>query len=283
MIGNAFKKGINKGILNWRGVIILWLVNFLFSMILFLPSSSLFSKAFSKGMITEKMVKGDLSIFLEFMTIYKNEIGVLFSLSFSLFLIYWLVNLFLSGGIISILKEERKNVRDIFTNAPHYFWRFIKLSLLFIPLMILFLIIWRILGKLREFFFNLTDSEILTFYFSLLIIFITILIFFNLRILFDYGRIRIVFEEERVVTISLLRTVKFVFKNFWKTFLLYIILTISLLLYYIPIYLVFKISVVSPIFALLIFLLSQLLLLFRSFISFLFYSAQTELYRSLRA
>jgi len=282
MIGNSLKKGINKGILNWRGVIILWLINFLFSLIFFLPSSSLFSKAFSKSMITEKMVKGDLSIFLEFMTVYKNEIGVLFSLSFSLFLIYWIANLFLSGGIISILKEESKNVRDIFSYAPNYFWRFIKLSLLFIPLLILFLIIWRILGKLRELFFNLTGLEIFTFYFSLLTIFIAILIFLLLRILFDYGRIRIVFEEERFITISLLRTVKFVFKNFWKTFLLYIILTISLLLFYIPIYLVFKIPVFSPILSLLIFLLSQLLLLFRSFLSFLFYSAQTELYRILR-
>ncbi len=282
MIGSSLKKGINKGISNWRAAVILWFINFLFSLLFFFPSSSLFAKAFSKSLITEKMVKGDLSIFFEFMTLYKNEIGLLFTLSLSLFLIYQLINLFLSGGIISILKEESKNVRDIFSKSPYYFWRFIKLLLLFMPILIVFLTIWRILRLLRELLFNTTGSEIFTFYFSLLTIFVGILIFFIIRILFDYGRIRIVFEEERVITISLLRTAKFVFKNFWRTFLLYITLTISLLLYYIPFYLVLKIPSSSPLFILLILLLSQLLLLFRSFISFIFYSCQTELYKSLK-
>lgn len=281
MIANSFKKGIDNGISNWRVVIILWFINFLFASLFFLPSHSLFAKVFSKSLTPEKIVKGDLSIFFEFMILYKNEIGVLFTLAFSLSLLYQLISLFLSGGIISMVKEGSKNARDIFSKSPYYFWRFVKLYLLFIPILIIFLIIWRILGMFRKSLFNATGSEIFAFYLSLLTIFIAILIFLIIRMLFDYGRIRIVLEEERVLTISLLRTIKFVFINFGRVFLLYIILTISLLLYYIPFYFFLKIPSSSSISILLILFFSQLLLLFRSFISFLFYSCQTELYKSL--
>lgn len=281
MIGNALKNGINKGISNWRVILILWFINFLFSLPFFFSTNSLLSKAFSKSLIFEKTLKGDISLFLEFMTHYKREIGILLLFSILLSFLYWLINLFLSGGNIFILKEDSKNLRDIFASAPMYLWRFIKLSLLFIPLLILFFIIWRLRGKSNELFSNLTGSEKFSFYFSLLTFIIVCLIFLVLRILFDYGRIRIVFEEERTVTLSLLRTINLVFKNFGKTFILYILLNLFLLIYYIPFLFLMRIPSNSFLLILIFFVFSQALLFLRSFFSFLFYSAQIELYKKL--
>lgn len=281
MIGNALKKGIKQGILNWRVILILWLINFVFSLIFFFPTSSLFSKAFAKGLIFEKTSRGDLSIFFEFMTHYKNEIGMLLLFSLFLSLLYWLVNLFLSGGIISILKEDRRNSKDIFSNSPKYFWRFIKLSLLFILLTILFFIIWRLLGKSNELLFNLTGSEKYSFYFSLLTFLISGLLLLILRMLFDYGRIRIVFTEEKTVTLSLFRTFNFIFKNIGKTFILYILLNLFLFFYYIPLLFLMRVTTNEWLLILLFFIFSQALLLFRSFLSFLFYSSQVQLYKAL--
>ncbi len=281
MIGNAFKKGINQGILNWRVILILWLINFIFSLIFFFPTNSLFSKAFSRSLIFEKTLRGDLSIFFEFMTHYKNEIGMLILFSLFLSLLYWFINLFLSGGIISLLKDDGKNSKDIFSNAPKYFWRFIKLSFLFIPLIILFLIIWRLLEKSNELFFNFTGSEKFSFYFSLLTFIIAGILFLILRMLFDYGRIRIVFREEKTITLSLLRTINLVFKNFGKTFILYILLNLFLLFYYIPFLFLMRIFANSGLLILLFFIFSQALLFLRSFLSFLFYSSQIELYRNI--
>lgn len=281
MIRNALKNGINKGISNWRVILILWFINFLFSLPFFFSTNSLLSKAFSKSLIFEKTLNGDISLFLEFMTHYKREIGILLLFSILLSFLYWLINLFLSGGIIFILKEDSKNLRDIFASAPMYFWRFIKLSLLFIPLFIIFFIIWRLRGKSNELFSNLTGSEKFSFYFSLLTFIIVCLIFLVLRILFDYGRIRIVFEEERTVTLSLLRTINLVFKNFGKTFILYILLNLFLLIYYIPFLFLMRIPSNSFLLILIFFVFSQALLFLRSFFSFLFYSAQIELYKKL--
>lgn len=281
MIRNALKNGINKGISNWRVILILWFINFLFSLPFFFSTNSLLSKAFSKSLIFEKTLKGDISLFLEFMTHYKREIGILLLFSILLSFLYWLINLFLSGGIIFILKEDSKNLRDIFASAPMYLWRFIKLSLLFIPLLILFFIIWRLLGKSNELFSNLTGSEKFSFYFFLLTFVIALVILLILRMLFDYGRIRIVFEEERTVTLSLVRTISFVFRNFGKTFILYILLNLFLLSYYIPFLLLMRIPSNSFLLILIFFVFSQALLFLRSFFSFLFYSAQVELYKKL--
>ncbi len=279
MIGKALRNGIKKGILNWRVILLLWFINLVFSLVFFFPTNTLLSKGFSNSLIFEKTVKGEISIFFEFMVHYKSEIRILFIFSLFLSLLYFLINIFLSGGIISILKEDSKNLRDIFASASDYFRSFIKLSLLFIPIIILFFIIFGLMGKLHELFFNLTGSERSSFYFSLFTYLIAVILFLILRMLFDYGRIRIVIEGERGITISFLRTIKWVFKNFGKTFILYILLNLFLLFYYIPFLILVRMSTNSWLSSLLFFVFSQAFLLMRSFLSFLFFSAQVEFYK----
>ncbi len=279
MIIKSLKVGINEA-LNWRLILVIWIINLLFSLTFFLPAYFLYSKVFSRSLVYEGMLKGDMSLLLEFLIHHKEEIGVLYGLFISLSFLYWLANLFLSGGILSIFKNGTKNLSDLFSKSYEYSWRFLKLSLLFLPLVILFFIITGILRKTSYFLSRMVDSEIFSFYISILVFIISIAIFFILRMLFDYSRIRIVLEENTKIFFALIKTIQWTFKNFWKSFSLYIILTIFLFIFWIIFLTILNIQTSSWTFAFFIFLLLQLALTFRSFLSLLFYSSQMELYRT---
>ncbi len=278
MIIKSLKAGINKA-LNWRLILIIWGIHLLFSLTFFLPAYFLYSKAFSRSLVYEGMLKGNISLFLEFLIHHKEEIGVLYGLFISLSFLCWLANLFLSGGILSIFKNGTKNLSDLFSKSYEYTWRFLKLSLLFLPLIILFFIVTGILRKTGYFLSRMVDSEIFSFYISILVFIISIAIFFILRMLFDYGRIRIVLEERTKIFFALIKTIQWTFKNFWKSFSLYILLTLFLFIFWVIFLTILNIQTNSGTFTLLIFLLLQLMLIFRSFLSLLFYSSQMELYR----
>ncbi|MGQ9618733.1 MAG: hypothetical protein ACUVUG_07225 [Candidatus Aminicenantia bacterium] len=283
MIKKVLKRGIEKIFLNWRLIFILWFINFLFAFTLFFPSYSIFSNDFSRSLIDEITERGDLSILFEFTTHYGKDLKIIMLLSLSISFIYFCINLFLSGGIIAVFKEESKSSESIFSKSSIYFWKFIKLSSLFILIFIIYFIIFNLLDQLNSTLSRQIGSEKLSFYSFLMILVLGAVIFSIIRMLFDYSRIRIVLEEDRKTLLSFRETSRWVLKNFWKTFLLYILLSLSLLLYYIPFSIItFKIYIYSGTLLLLNFLLLQPLFMFRSFLSLLFYSSQVELYKILK-
>jgi hypothetical protein len=142
---------------------------------------------------------------------------------------FLLFSTFLSGGILNVfLKNEGKFTAErFFTGGGIYFWRFFRLTLYIIIIhIILIFIIYFPLYKILDGLMETTQNEASIFYGVLIGVIIHILFFFLVTTIMDYAKIMIVKEERRKVFKTVWHSIKFVFKNFFRTYFLYLLLVI---------------------------------------------------------
>lgn len=234
-------------------VLLLFIINLLFSLIASVPMYHSLKNSLGDSVVGEKMAQGfDYLWWQEFrdqaegleQTFIPSIIGkgailnnlqALVSFRFLrlppalliLVLLYILLHTFLAGGILSVFMKEtpRFCIKDFFKGAGAYFSRFF---LLMIISWLFFWIIGRFLsGGLHSILQNIRQnafSEVTPFYIGLLFNAIILFFIFFIHMAFDYARIHVVVEESRNVTRSTWKALGFVFKNLGSTLGLYYLL-----------------------------------------------------------
>jgi hypothetical protein len=294
-----------------RMILLLLIVNLVFSLILALPLYHSLKDSFGDSLVGERMAKRfDYLWWEEFRdeakglektftpsiigegTILSNLEGLLMMRFLDLppivlimVLLYIILHTFLAGGILSIFnrKEVKFSMGKFFRGAGFHFFRFFLLMLLSWFFFILFpFVSFGIFGSILEKVRENAFSEVTPFYLGLLFNAVVLFLFLLIQMIFDYGRIQIVLEESRNVLKAAFRAFGFVFRHpgstlglFYLLFLVQIVVTLLYILIqgFIP---------QSEFWGVLIALLFQQIFIFSLiWIRCWLYSSQMELYKYL--
>ena len=270
---------------------ILWLVNFLFASVLYFILSGFLSDSLSwSGAAETLMKKGDFKVIQDLLFHHGGEISTIFSVGIILLFLYYLVSLFLKGGILFALKEsmqsnpEEKKERFaslFFRGAGRFFGRFFRL-------MIYDLILWAgfiLLNVIFHFIAGVLTNQganekmIVAMFWARVAVFL-FFYFFVLMVL-DYARIKIVLENSRNVFKNMFWALGFVLNKLGRTLALYYILVFTGVLL-VAVY--WLIDSLIPrqimIMVLLAFLLGQIFVFARSWLIVAFQAAQMRFYVS---
>lgn len=293
-------------------VLLLFIINLLFAAILAAPMYNSLKDSFGSSLVGERMAQGfdyiwwgefrDSSTGLEKAftpsiigkgAILNNLEGLVQMRFFDLppailvmGLIYIILHTFLAGGILSIFVKETPmfSMKEFFTGAGSYFLRFFLLMLISWLFFIVVLIFLNrgfnsILQNVRQD----AVSEVTPFYLSLLFNAIVLILILFIQMVFDYGRIKIVVEENRNVIKSSLGAFGFVFRHLGSTLgLFYLILLAHVIVTLIYILLKAIIPQSAYLGVIIAFLIQQIFIFAVIGIRCWLYSSQLELYRYLK-
>lgn len=292
-------------------VLLLFVINLAFSLILAVPLYHSLKSSFGNSMVGEKMAKGfdylwweeyrDQSQGLE-LSFRPSLIGKgalldnleclvqmrLFDLPSSLFiliLVYILLHTFLAGGILSVFNQEEPQfaMKEFFGGARRHFLRF------FLLLLLSWLFFGAVGFALRNGLYLILDdiaenslTELTPFYLGLLFHVLILFLIFLIQMVFDYARIQIVMENGKDIVLASVKALRFVFRHPGLTLGIYYMIFFSSVLISILYVLIRGLMPQSTFFAIfLAFLLQQLLVFALIFLRCWLYSSEMELYRYL--
>jgi len=290
----SYGGGIKEATLQPKMIIILWLRNFIFGLALFYLFFRLLTWTIGNSVLADRLLEGfDFSVFFELLVHHDESINLLLTVGFVLILLYFLVSIFLYGGILSILtlppeaKEERRRLaQTFFQGAGKFFGRFFRLSIYALILWVAFILINLLLNSLGKFLTGNGSNEWIGFYFFWIRVAIGLFLVFLIRMILDYSRIEIVILDSRAVFLSLFKAIKLVFQKFGKTLALYYLLVLTGITVIIVFWLAkpYLPAFSSPWMTMLIaFLVAQLFIAFQGWLKIAFQSAQLVFYIGLTA
>jgi len=179
--------------------------------------------------LVEKWADGfDYTVMHDFLANYEVSISAFTELTLVIALIYLVFSIFTAGGIIQVFhkKEQEKNLRNFWSGCSYYFWRMLRVTLYF-------LLIHAVVAGLFGFVFmqlapESPDSELQ--YINLLnIIFPLYLVAAIIVAMWqDFTKIKVVQRDENILVKSFKAATRFVFSNFGKVGLFYLLNLLTL-------------------------------------------------------
>ena len=286
----SYGNGIKEATLRPKMIFVLWLINFLFASVIYFLVFGLLSDVIGKRAIADSLLKKfDYNVLFELLAHSGESIKTIFSVALFLIFIYFLISIFLHGGILfSLIHPPKLNdvenkkgrfAQIFFQGAGKFFGRFFRLFIYSLILWVVFIIINILLNLLGRVFTADGSNEQLGFYLVWVRIGIGLFLLFLIRMILDYTRIKIVTEDSRLVFRSLFKTIKFVFQKFGRTLALYYLLLVSAIILF-GIYWVLKsiIPTYSLLTILTAFIVGQLFIASRGWIKIAFQAAQLKFF-----
>ena len=284
MILKSIKTGFAQMWANKRMVLVYYLANFLFGLILVLPLRSVLNKFVGFSLMGAEL-GGRMNMDFLFEFLKHNDSGI--SAVKGLFLIvplsYWLFSLFLSGGAFSIFASGEKYSPSLFWgNAAKYFGRFVRLVLWCVPVIAVLFCLQFIWSAIERVFFGSDPYQYVTYWGGWIKVGLRYISIILIALIIDYARIHAVLTDESKMRISVLNGILFSFKNLLQTFglalLLFIIGAIVLVIYN-PI--ADLLHAPQAVIIILLFLLQQLYMFFRMMLRLTKFSSQIQLYNAI--
>ena len=272
----AFLKGV--GLKNVRPAVYAWFINFFFSLFIYLGFYWVFSGAAGKTKIAAD-VTGEIGLFTFLADIsrnYNGSLSLLFSLALVAALLFFLVSIFVSGGIYSVLVgDERTTFSNLIASSVENFFSMLKIFLvnilnwgaaLFIPGSLLFLFL-----KIESLHLNETALQIFAYIWTAIIF----LIFPFSTAIYDLSRV-FKLKEDRNVFYSFKKAIIFAFLNKLNLAAVFLIYAVSLVVLFL-IYVIFNHFLEDLLYALFLFIIYQGFILVRYFLKVVVMRAEIQL------
>lgn len=266
---------------NKRMVLIYYLANLLFGIVLMLPFRSILNRFVGNSFMGEKLAgRMDMDFLFEFFKENPNLFSTYTVLLLTLLAAFWLLSLFLSGGAFSIFASQEKYTSPLFWgNAAKYFGRFIRLMLWSLPLFAILFCLQFFWTAIQRIFFGSDPYQYITYWGGWIKVGLRYISFILYFMVLDYARIHAITTDEQRMHISLWRGIQFAFGYFSRTFalaLILFILGIIALISYNPIADLLHAPFGSII--LLLFIWQQAYMVFRMMLKLVLYGSEVRLY-----
>ncbi|MGD9344957.1 MAG: hypothetical protein PVH84_03790 [Candidatus Aminicenantes bacterium] len=287
---NSFGNGIKRALLEPKMLVVLWLVNFVSASVVYFLFSGYLSDTIGHRLAASNFLERfDFKTFFELIIHEGQGLHWILYVGFILIFLYYLVSLFLHGGILTVLKSrgvitatERQNTRfapAFFQGAGKYFGRFFRLAIYSLILWLVLGIIYYLLDLILKSFTAGGTNEQAIFIRYLARPIIILILYFLIRMICDYARIQIVVDDSKAVFKSLFQAVRFVFRNFFKTLILYYLMLITGLAIFVAYWFLQKMIPAQTLLPILIaFLIGQIFILFRGWLKVALQAAQLHFY-----
>ena len=210
-----------------RLLLILWVFNVLFALLIAGPFFALFSSDLGHSLLGRNLQALDFIWLGDLIFRYQDVAPAALAAVAIPVVLYALVYVFLNGGIIGRLLdgEGRSTLQTFFSDCGRYFWRFVRLfliSLLFYALA--FGVVLEAVSALLKPVSEKALTEWPDFWISALHSVAALLVLSLVHIIFDYARILVVSEDDHRVRHALMTALRFVGSRFFRAWLLYLLI-----------------------------------------------------------
>ncbi len=282
MILNSLKSGFAQVRANKRLILVFYLANLFFGLLLMLPLRSILSDFIGNSQMGEKLGGPlDMNFLFEFLKHKDEVIPAFMGLILIVPAVNWLFTLFLSGGAFATFVGGGKyNAAFFWGNAAKYFGRFIRLTLWSMPVFAVLFCLQYLESGVERLIFGSDPYQNITYWGGWIKVGLRQFGFLLFAMVLDYARIHAVLNDEQKMRVSLVQVLKFAFGNFLQTFgLAFLLLAIgaAALVVYNPI--ANSLSAPNAMIVFMLFIWQQIYMLFRMTLRLTTYSSQLDLYR----
>ncbi|MBN1253364.1 MAG: hypothetical protein JXR51_03195 [Bacteroidales bacterium] len=280
-IPKAYIGGFRQAFRSPRMILILYFANILTALILALPFMGFLKSGFANSDIISNLINDfDFTAFSNLFYYHGDGIKAILGGIKWLILIYFVISIFLTGGILRTLNKEKFTTSNFFAGAAYNFFRFLGLNLIMIAVQIIFILIVYIpMTFIMKHFSATVSSEITLYYIFFSAFTLHLLFFLFISMIGDYAKFYLVLENSFNIFKGFWKGVKYVFQNFLKTYVLYLILLfLPAVVMYLYIYIEKDIKMATEIGILIVFLLQQAFILLRVILRIWILSSQLKLY-----
>lgn len=285
-IFTLFIRGLKLAFGNRRLALRLWTVHFIFSLLVIAPLAFAIHGQLAHSLSGAAVLKKlDVHWLTDFSTRYQQATPLFLGLFLAAGLAFLLLAVFLNGGIIGGLSRSsaRTTLADFFHDCGLYFWRFLRLFLLSIPVYLIIVgLLYRPLAGLLNSLARQAASEWPALIAGSLRLFALVLLLGLVSMFFDYVKIGLATRGNRKILKETWATLKFVAGRFfkaWGLFLLAGLAFVLLTLLYLEVARLLPQG--TPLLVVAALLWQQLYVLGRQFSRMLFYATEIELSREI--
>jgi hypothetical protein len=280
-IPKAYVGGFIKTIKLPRMLFILYLANLFTGILLALPFMGAFKNGFGQSTILSNL-NDDFDLTAIANLLYYNGDGIFAIIGGIkwLLLAYFLLNIFLTGGIISTYNREQYSNSNFFGAGAYNFFRFLGLNIITITFQIIFLLavyipLFSILASKAD----VVESEETLYYIFAGGFFLHAIIFLIISMIGDYAKFYLVLDNSFNIFKGFWRGTKYVFGHFLKTFFLYVMmLFLPAVVMYVYLYFQNDLKMATGIGILIVFIIHQAFIFTRCFLRAWILGSQYQMY-----
>jgi hypothetical protein len=286
----SYAYGIREATIQPKMISVLWLINLLFSTVLFYTVFNFLAKTIGKSQASDILLQRlDFNYVFELLVHHGGAIRTILCLFLILIFVYSFVSIFLNGGILftiapstrmaAVEKRGERFAGTFFQGAGKFFGRFFRLCIYSLLLWVLFIILHVLLNLVFRPLTSGGTNEQMMLYLFWVRLAIGLFLILLIRMILDYTRIKIVLEDTHYVSRSLLQTIGFVFRNFGKTLALYYLLIVTAVILGLIYWGLKSLIVQGSLFPILTaFIIGQIFILSRGWLKIALQAAQMEFY-----
>ncbi|MBN2088284.1 hypothetical protein JW964_01665 [candidate division KSB1 bacterium] len=283
-ISISISDGFRQVLKNWKMLILFYLINFIWALLITLPFSGMLTKSLGNSLAAKELLQGfDFQIFFEFLKDQPMAMPSLMKNLLFFSLLYLPLTLFFLGGVIKVLyaRKQKFSFPFFLVGSYEFFGRFVKLFLLWLIGVVGIVLFNMLVGGGINLITKNFENEMIGFWFFWLRTGIVLFFVFLLNLVFDYARIITVCEDRENIFSTFRKAFSFFWHHKGKTLgLYYMILLYAVLLTVFYWLLAELLHFDKSISVVLVILVQQVYVLARFFIKFLFYAAQKNYYIS---
>ena len=282
---SAFKNGMARIWFHKRLVLWLYLINVVFAAVLVIPLRDVVGRI-SKTDLADEFVSGfPVDLFGMFWSEHRFAFKSLMLSAAGLGVLYLIVNIFLTGGLIASLTAERRvSLRRFVHSAGRYFWRYLRLFVLLVVVIGLVVAgynLWlsEFVEDLRK---NATTDMASSLWRAGAVAVVLVLVSLILMV-FDYAKIRTVVDTRRSMFLAALVALAFALRRPLRTVsLFYLNLVIVGILFTIYLLVENQFSNATTVSIVCLFVVQQVFILTRIWMKLSFFASQLAFYRAVR-
>ncbi len=282
MILKALRTGLNRLRIAKRLVLVYYLVNVCFGVIIALPLWAILNRFVGHSLMGADIRNGIDAQFIAELIAYNRSgllslgLPILFAVA-----IYGLVSLFMSAGALAVLASGERYQPAVFWGAAgKFFGRFLRLALWSSLLLVVVSLLPLVAFGLQRLIYGSDPYEYISYWGFWIQIGLALLGLFFSCIAMDYARIRAVLTQEKRMRVSLWQGIRFTLENLGGTVGLAVLLFVAgvvALAIYQP--LSGGLSGPTPILVGMLFLMQQLYVAWRMALRLTRYASELELYQ----
>ncbi|MGD0782349.1 MAG: hypothetical protein ABSA30_05770, partial [Candidatus Aminicenantales bacterium] len=222
---SSYSRGIRDALLRPKAAVVLWLVNAAFAAIVYFVAAGAVTEALGRSLAADDLLfRSNVDALFELLAGSGGALMALLTVILALLLLYLFVSPLLYGGILHDLAHPHESGgfgQSFWAGAGRYYGRFFRLIpaslVLWVPAAALYLLADRVLDALGQ------DPlrEQLNFYLTFVRLALALFLFFLVRMIMDYARIRIAATEARSALGALAWAAAFVLRKLVGTLALY--------------------------------------------------------------
>ena len=282
LIKTILKGGSRLVLKNKKFILLLWGTNITLSLVLTIPIYSLLVENLQHSMLSDELALNfNYFWYLQFRYLYENVFDKLPFFFYSVVGVNVFIQTFYTGGMLAVFNNPKKNhVSDFFYGGVKYWYRFMKVTIVMLVLVILILeiddllsdSIASVLDSLNSIFLDIIIRSIRYLIVLLLIGFVTIIT--------DYVDVYLALHDQMKVRKGFVETLRFIRGRAALIFIVFMSVAslgglgavfYNAVVIYVP---------RSPFyFLILTFILQQLLIIFRLLIKMLFHATEVFLFK----